>query len=276
MQLFAVIGYPLKHSLSPYMHTAALAKTKIEGAYVPFEIVPMQFEAVMKSLKVLPFTGYNVTVPYKEKVIPYLDRLDTDAKAIGAVNSIHYSRGRLIGYNTDVYGFLCSLKESLSMTPCGKRVLVLGAGGAARAVVYALLKEKAQSVVVMNRTLDKAKKIIHDMRPLMGRTLLGAYAFDEKYIKKILPAVDLIVNTTSVGLKKSDPLLLPARMLPQRSVAVYDLIYNPAKTKLLQTAERRGYRIANGLGMLVYQGARSFEIWTGKKAPVAVMKKAIG
>jgi shikimate dehydrogenase len=273
-KLFAVIGYPLSHSLSPAMHTAALAKAKIPGLYIPFEIEPRQFKKVISEFRSLPFDGFNVTVPYKEKIIPYLDRLSPEAKCIGAVNTVVCGK-TVTGHNTDAYGFITSLKKDLGFNPCGKRVLLIGAGGAARACIYGLGKEKVHAVCIADCNKKKAlelKKYFERHFKKVSFSICRAYPDDYTVLLK---EVDLLVNATPVGLKKSDPSVVPARCFPNKKIAVYDLIYNPAKTKLLQIAERRQYRYANGSGMLVHQGARAFELWTRTQAPAKIMRNTL-
>jgi len=273
-KLFAVIGYPLSHSLSPVMHAAALAKTKMPGLYIPFEIEPAHFKKVMAEFRSLPFAGINVTVPYKEKIIPYLDRLSAEAQCIGAVNTVSCG-SKLIGYNTDAYGFIASLKKDLQFKPPGKRVLIIGAGGAARACIYGLAKEKVHAICIADCDTKKALTLKKHFERYFKKVLFSVCRADPEDYKILLEEVDLLVNATPIGLKKSDSSIVPARCFPKKRLDVYDLIYNPAKTKLLCIAEQKRYKYANGSGMLVHQGARAFEIWTRTQAPVNVMKNAL-
>ena len=269
---FAVIGFPLSHSLSPKMHKAALKAAGVKGDYIAYEISPEFFEETFCSG--FPFNGCNVTVPYKEKVMPFLDEISEEAKVVGAVNTIEFSDSKK-GYNTDVYGFMRSLAEDLQFSAKDKNILILGAGGASRACVYGLAKAGAKKVLIVNRTQEKAERLCEEFAAIFKDVIFAYSSLTEEAIKKQMAEQDLIVNATSVGLKKDDELLLSAGFLEASKPAVYDLIYNPARTKLLQEAESAGCRVSNGINMLVYQGAKSFEIWTGVKAPVEVMKKAI-
>ncbi len=268
--LFALIGYPLGHTLSPVMHMAALNKLKMDGFYTSFEIEPAKFGKVCSILKELPFSGYNVTVPYKEKIIRFLDDVTEDAAAIGAVNTIEISGGKLIGHNTDCYGFLRSLKNDLGISPKGKSVFVLGAGGAARAVVYGLISGGAEKVYLAD--IDRKRSL--GIRRSFKSDIVEVVESNAVVFEKILPTVNLFVNATPVGLKKNDPLLVSPKLFSKKSY-VYDLIYNPADTKLLGAAKKRGAKVSNGLGMLLLQGARAFEIWTGKKPPLDIMYRAL-
>ena len=273
--VLGLLGYPLGHSLSPVMHEAALKKNGLQGTYIPVEIEPKRFREFMKAFRLLPFTGVNVTVPYKEKVMPFLDELSRDAKAIGAVNTIVRKGKKLVGHNTDVHGFLFSLKKDLRFEPKGKTIFLLGAGGAARAVVYGLAKEKASVIFIADRMYAKAKKLGDDFALLFPKTTIVVIKENEDSYKKILAECDLLINATPCGLKKKDPSVVPAKLLPKKKLYVYDLIYNPANTGLTKLATRRQWPCANGVGMLAYQGAVAFSLWTGKKEPLLVMRKAL-
>lgn len=278
-RLFGIFGFPLSHTLSPAMQEAAFSALGLKAYYTVFELDLPRFHRAMKHLGCFLPEGFNVTVPYKEKVIPYLDRLTPKAKAIGAVNTVFRDRGRWAGTNTDVDGFLISLKKDARFRPRGKKVLILGAGGGARAVCYGLASEGALLVMMTDLYLEKAEKIIRDFRPLFPKTRFVKIACDAENLQKALADVHLVVNATAVGLKPSDPVLLQPSWIPKgkakKKMLFYDLIYRPARTPFLKIAARRGHRISNGLGMLLYQGAYAFEHWTRKKAPVSVMRKAL-
>ena len=273
-KLYSVIGYPLTHTLSPHMHMAALKKKRIHGLYISFEIEPRRFQTVMKGLPLLPFNGFNVTVPYKEKVIPFLDALSPEAKIVGAVNTVKGEK-KLKGYNTDVYGFTRSLNEDLKFSPRGKRILLIGAGGAARACIYALAKGGARTIVLADVITQRARKLKKHFSRYFKHVQFIVTLANEEHYKIFLPQIDLLINATPIGLRKTDPVLITPRVFPKKKICVYDLIYNPAQTKLMHIAKRKGCRMSNGLGMLLHQGARAFEIWTGKRAPVKEMKTAL-
>lgn len=274
MKLFGIFGFPLKHTLSPEMHNAAFQKLGLEAVYLPFELPPLEFTRLMRELKKTSLSGFNVTVPFKEKIMPFLDVISREAAAVGAVNTVLRRGKSFYGYNTDIDGFARSLREA-GFTVKGKRVTVLGAGGAARACVYALLKEKAAAVTVLNRTPERGKKLLADMRVHFKTARLASGSMHKEKIKEVLSETDLLINATSVGLKKEDRLLVSKDLFPKRRIMVCDLIYRPARTPLLETAAALGNRTLNGLPMLLYQGAGAFEIWTGKSAPAVLMKRKL-
>ncbi|GIP48304.1 MULTISPECIES: shikimate dehydrogenase [Paenibacillus] len=268
--LLGVIGDPIQHSKSPVMHTAALKACGLAGAYLPFHVKGNRLEEAIRGVRALGFRGINVTVPHKVEVMDYLDRIDEGARLIGAVNTIVNDDGVLTGYNTDGIGYIRSLKEEAAPELRGKRVLVLGSGGAARGIVYALLQEEPGLVTVANRTAVKAREMANEWAHLGRLNGCGMEELDE-----VLPEVDLIINTTSVGMHPHvGDCPLDSRQIPEE-IVVSDLIYNPLKTELLQQAEVRGCTIHSGLGMFVYQGAYAFEHWTGRTAPVEAMRAAV-
>lgn len=256
------------------MHNAAFQKLGLDAVYLPFELPPLEFTRLMRELKKTSLSGFNITVPFKEKIMPFLGGISREAAAVGAVNTVK-RRGKIFyGYNTDVYGFTRALEEA-GFTVKGKHAVVLGGGGAARACVYALLREKAGQVTVLNRTAERAQQLIRDMRGHFKGARLSSGNMSKEKIKEALSETDLLINATSVGLKKNDPLLVTKQLFPKREIAVCDLIYRPAQTPLLKMAAASGNRVLNGLPMLLYQGAGAFEIWTGKKAPVELMRQKL-
>jgi len=273
-KLFAVVGYPLGHTLSPSMHMAALKKRGIPGLYIPLEIEPREFVHVMKDIRRVPLSGFNVTVPFKEKIIPLLDNVSPEARAIGAVNTVKVGKD-IVGYNTDACGFERSLRDDLGFSPKGKRALLIGAGGAARACMYTLAKRGIKTIVIADTVSQKAVRLRNHFQRIFKKVQFIITKANEEHYELFLPEVDLIINATPVGLRKNDPLLIPGRIFPEKKLAVYDLIYNPAQTKLLTVAKKKGCRTAHGLGMLLYQGAKAFEIWTRTKAPVSTMRRAL-
>jgi shikimate dehydrogenase len=274
LKIFAVIGHPLSHSLSPAMHAAALEHAKIPAVYLPFEIPPERFKKIMGDTRLLPFAGFNVTVPYKEKIIAFLDSVSEEARCIGAVNTVKCGK-KLSGFNTDAYGFIESLKQDLRFQPRGKRVLLIGAGGAARACVYGLAKEKARAICIADQDARKARALKNHFTRFFKEIELSVCPADPAEYKVRLEESDLLINATPVGLKKSDSSPVPLESFPPKKIAVYDLIYNPHRTRLLEIAQAKKCSVSNGCGMLINQGARAFKIWTGQSASVAVMKKAL-
>lgn len=269
-----IIGFPIGHSISPVFQQAALDHCGIDATYRAWEVSPEQVGDFVKKLRRPAVLGINVTVPHKEAVIPFLDEVDDWATEAGAVNTIVNRDGRLSGHNTDGYGFLRALREGGGFQPQGRRVLILGAGGAARGVVLALVREGISQLLVANRTLPRAE-VLAQLARARG---IPAQAIPLSWNELSLAAVEahLIVNCTTIGMAhgpnpKGTPLLL--HQIPPTSL-VYDLVYNPMETPLLREAARAGAGLLGGIQMLVYQGAASFEMWTGKTAPVPVMLAA--
>ncbi len=268
--VYGIFGYPVKHSLSPLMQNAAFLKVGIDAVYVPFEVEPDKLGEAINGVRALGIKGINVTVPHKERVIEHLDYLSDEAEFLGAVNTVKNKNGELTGYNTDAEGFLRSLiEEGIEFER--KKVLMFGAGGAARAVGYALLKGGVKFLNIVNRNFQRAKEV----GKLLGtRGNVLVFPLKESTVEALLNDIDLIVNTTSVGMAPGDPWLFNYSRIPE-GITVVDIIYNPPETPLLKAAREKGCKTVNGLGMLVHQGAVAFEIWTGKKAPVDTMRKVL-
>jgi len=268
--VYGIIGHPVKHSLSPLMQTEAFREVGVDAVYVPFEVEPENLKEAVNGLRALSVKGFNVTVPHKERVVELLDFLTEDAEVLGAVNTVKNENGELTGYNTDAEGFLRSLVEE-GVELSGKRVLMFGAGGAARAVGYALLKGGVKFLSVVNRNFSRAKAVA-ELLGKRGNVLV--YPLKESAIEVLLKDADLIVNTTSVGMREDDPPLFDYSKIPE-GITVVDVIYNPPETPLLKAAKEKGCKTVNGLGMLIHQGAVAFEIWTGREAPVERMREVL-
>ncbi len=282
MKYLGVIGDPGKESLSPSFQQAALDHLRLDIVYEAWPTPPEGLAQRVKGLRAPAVLGANVTIPHKEAILPMMDELDDLVRRVGAVNTVVNREGRLCAYNTDVAGFLRALREAGQFDPAGARALVAGAGGAARAVVTALIQAGAARVIVINRTFSRASKLVEDLRAADGATELQA--LPDAYLSWSSAALgaDLLVNCTSIGsdsiaATKQDPeeadSPVPAEVI-RSGVLVYDLIYRPAETPLMAAARRRGARVLGGLPMLVYQGAESFRLWTGREAPVEVMFEA--
>lgn len=277
--LYGIFGFPLGHTLSPAMQEAAFQAVGLKAFYLPFEVRAKEFRALMRRRSCLLLDGFNVTVPYKREVMKYLDGSTPEARAIQAVNTVYQKGGRWLGANTDVNGFLISLKKEGRFDPKTKNVLVLGAGGAARAVAYGLAKSGACEVRIANRLRYqfRREKIRKDFRPLFPKTKFIGLNLNRNGLRKGLEGVDLVINATSVGVLYED-VLIPASLIPsaasRKEILFFDLVYHKP-TRFLETARKRGHRVLDGRNMLVYQGAEAFRLWTGKRAPVAVMRKAI-
>ncbi|MBM4464912.1 MAG: shikimate dehydrogenase [Chloroflexi bacterium] len=272
-KLVGLIGWPVEHSLSPAMHNSAFAALNLNWCYLPLPVPPERLGEAVAGLRALSFVGANVTVPHKEAVMCYLDEVTPQAQAIGAVNTIVVCGEKSIGYNTDWLGFLAALSEA-GFDPQGKRAVILGAGGAARAVVYALAQAGAQ-VTVLNRTLTRTQALVRDFSPPFPSALLVSLPLNSQTLREQAAEAHLLVNTTPVGTwPEVDESIWPEDLALPGHLTVFDLVYNPRQTRLLQQAEAAGARSIGGLGMLVHQGAASFELWTGEKAPVEAMYEA--
>lgn len=274
-KLLGVLGYQVEHSLSPAMHNAALAHLGLDMVYLPLPAKPEDLGRAVEGMQALGFAGANVTVPHKEAVLAWVDELSPEARLIGAVNTLVFGDGKVRGHNTDAAGFLLSLREEAGFDPAGKTCLVLGAGGAARAVVVALGQAGAGTVYIANRTREKAAGLARLLAQDLGVPAL-ALSLEENELAPVLARSDLVVQASPVGMHPHTdvpPIINPALLVP--GTLVYDLIYNPPETAFLRLARERGCRTLNGLGMLVYQGARSLELWTGIPAPVEVMRAAV-
>lgn len=269
--LLGVIGSPIAHSKSPQMHTAGLKALGIKGAYVPLHVHPGSLGEAISSIRTLGFRGINVTLPHKVAVIPYLDAVDRSAEAIGAVNTIVNNGGVLTGYNTDGIGYVRSLKSEAASDLAGRRIMVIGAGGAARGILDALLLERPASVIIANRSREKAAELAESWS---GRGDLKGIGLGE--IEEYVQGMDIVINTTSVGMHPNvDQMPIDPDILPE-GIVVSDLIYNPLHTRFLFESERRkGCVIHSGVGMFLYQGAYALEYWTGRPAPIKEMRQAL-
>ena len=256
-QIVGVFGSPITHTASPAMHNAAFAALKMNWVYLPFHVEPQNLRAALDGVRTMNFRGVNLTVPHKILAVDIVNEMDATARKLGAVNTVVVESGKLRGFNTDGYGFSKAIKEEFDMTLKGKRILILGAGGAGRAIAIQCAHEGAAKVIVANRTPGRLPDTI-------GLDAVGP----------VIGQVDLLVNATSVGLKPGEALPITREMF-RPELAVYDTIYRPAETELIRQASDAGAKFANGLSMLLHQGAKSFEIWTKRKAPLAVMRRAL-
>lgn len=270
-RLYGIFGYPVEHTFSPGMHNAAFQKLHMDACYVSFAVSPDKLGEAAKALIPLGLCGLNVTVPHKEKIIAYLDELSEEARLIGAVNTIEIKEGKLIGHNTDGRGFLRSLRDNAGFNPKGKQIFIIGSGGAARAVGFSLALAGTKKIVFTDLDAGKAVALVIDITDKTGR--LVEYAKHESVAESAAEA-DCVINATPLGLKRADPLPLAPEHIREKHL-VCDLVYNPAETRFLQAAKARGAKRLPGIGMLLFQGVIAFEIWTGKKAPVSIMKNAL-
>ncbi len=262
-KITGLFGYPVEHTLSPVMHNAAFEALGLDYCYVAFPVHPDYLEEAVKAIKALNFSGVNVTIPHKEKVIPFLDEIDKEASYIGAVNTIVNSNGRLKGYNTDGRGFMQYLFEC-GISAEGKEVLIVGAGGGSRAISYYVVKE-AKKVYLYDIEKEKAERLVADLKKNFDNiSTVDDIARIEKF--------HLLINATPLGLKDEDPLPFDTALLRSDQI-VYDLIYK--KTRLLDEASKKGCLTLDGLGMLLWQGVFAFELWTGMSPPVDIMRDAL-
>jgi shikimate dehydrogenase len=276
-----VLGHPVAHSLSPQMQNAALEKSSLEMRYARFEIAPGELHAALELLPRLDFIGVNLTVPHKIAALALVDEADETARGIGAVNTIKVEREKLLGFNTDGKGFSRAIREEFSVDLRDLRVLLVGAGGAARAIAFQCAKENSERLVIANRDLEKAKQLAEELRPFFsGPRVLGpvprlqAIDLDEAAMRFQIANADLVVNATPLGLTRADPAPIPARLLAPH-LMVYDTVYASAPTTFVSSATAAGARAANGLSMLLHQGALAFEIWFDRAAPLEAMRNAL-
>lgn len=268
-KILGIFGYPIEHTLSPFMHNAAFKSLKLDYCYIPFRVRPEDLREAVTALSALDIRGVNITIPHKESVIPFLDRLDREAELIGAVNTVLNEDGKLIGYNTDGSGFIRSLKEEGGVNPKGKSVMIIGAGGAARAIAFSLAIEGADKIFINDIISEKAKELSSAVSDKTPTEVIYI-----KDLKEGTGEVDILINATPLGMKKGDPLPISSELLSSR-LMVCDIVYYPPETPLLKEARKRGIKTLGGLGMLLYQGALAFEIWTDKEPPIEVMRKAL-
>lgn len=272
--MFCVLGHPVGHSLSPAMHNAVLPALGVDGVYVAFDVPPDGLPAAVRGLQALGCAGVNGTIPHKEALVGLMDELSEDARVIGAVNTIEFRKGRLIGHNTDGAGFLADLEAGGGPSPA-RHALVLGAGGSARAVAAALARSGAR-VTVVNRTRVRAQELAGDLNRALGVDTVDTAPQEAEAVSEVAGGCDLLVNTTSLGMWPETSAMPPVPVEALHpGLFVYDLIYNPLETRLLAAARARGCRTRHGAGMLARQGAMSLEIWTGLPVPAEQMEKAL-
>jgi shikimate dehydrogenase len=273
------MGWPIAHSLSPAMHNAAFDALGMNWRYVAFPVHPLRVDAAVEGLKALGFRGCNVTVPHKEAVIPYLDEMPSRVAQFGAVNTLIIRQDRegqctVNGENTDVQGFVHALRQG-DFEPQDRRVLIVGAGGGARGVVYGLCEAGTAEVTILNRTFQRAAALVADLSRHAQGTKLASGALTPETLERYAADVDLMINTTTVGMwPHADASIWPDNRPVPAHLAVCDLVYRPLETKLLRQARAAGALTIDGLGMLVAQGVLSFEMWTGQWPPEDVMRAA--
>jgi shikimate dehydrogenase len=268
-----LLGYPLGHTISPPVLQAAFDYFDLPLVYNAHQVPPEGLEEAVRALRGPEYIGANVTVPYKERVVPMLDAVVSKAQRAKAVNCIVKERGKLIGHNTDVGGFTKALEQDLGFDAWNKRAVILGAGGAARAVLVALADLEVARVTIANRDLSRSSVLVEEFKDEFSPDSLSSINYADTAFPDLLRECDLLVNATPVGMSTfstANSLLIDLALLPPKAV-VFDLIYNPPVTGLLAAANQRGLQTINGMAMLVYQAVEAFELWTGKQAPVGLM-----
>lgn len=273
-RVLGIFGDPVAHSMSPLMQNQALRQAGIDAVYVPYHVRAEHLTQAVAAIRALGLWGINVTVPHKEAVCSLLDEIDPAARLIGAVNTIVNRQGRLIGYNTDGMGFLRSLAEDLQFHCEGKRILLLGAGGACRAALVSLAQAGAARIGIANRTRSRAEALVSEFGAIFPATVFDDFGIGKEELLRAVQGIDLLVNTSAVGLKGETFADLPWSDLSE-NIAVYDMVYSKAGTPLVQEALRRGHRASGGLGMLAGQGEEAFALWTGHRPLAGLMKRCL-
>lgn len=277
-KVFGIIGYPIIHTLSPVMHNKAFEELGYNGVYVPFEVEPGKLGEAIAGIRSMGIRGMNVTIPHKETVMQYLDEIDPMAKAIKAVNTIVNEEGILTGYNTDGVGFLKSL-EAAGISLANKKVMILGSGGAARAIATCALKKAGvEELSIASRTIENIVNLTRDLEHIFDPDKIYSYRFGTDEFRNALPEIDIVINCTPLGLSpkvNQSPLSEDEVGLLPKTAVIADTIYNPSMTQLMRYGNNRGLTVVGGLGMLLYQGIAAFELWTGLKPPEDAMYSAL-
>jgi len=276
-----VLGDPVAHSLSPQTQNAALKACKIDMQYARFQISPDELRSALDLIRELNFVGVNLTTPHKIAASKLMDEIDDNVRRIGATNTVKIDNAKLRGYNTDGKGFARAVRQEFAVDLRDLKVMILGAGGAARAIALQCAREDCERLVIANRTFATAQKLAEELREYFaGPRVLGpvprlqAIPWEEAAIRFQIAHLDLIVNATPLGLNRSDPSPIPARLLAPH-LMIYDTVYREGRTPFVSAAIEAGARAANGLAMLLYQGALAFEIWFEREAPIEAMREAL-
>ena len=272
--VLCIIGDPVGHSRSPVMQNAAIAASGLDYVYVPFRVAAAHLERAVEGLRAVGVAGFNVTIPHKTTIIPFLDGLDESAEIAGAVNTVRMCDGSLIGHNTDGDGLVDALAGDLDFVPGTSPILLLGAGGAARGAIAALCRSGARTIFVANRSADHAESLVSPMRMRFPGVCMEVVPY-HVIAHELLASVSLLLNTTSLGMKGECFEHIEIEALP-KTAKLFDMVYGQSATPLVNSALQLGLRAVNGLGMLVAQGERAFEIWTGVTPPRGVMRRALG
>jgi shikimate dehydrogenase len=270
---FAVLGHPIGHTLSPVMHNASMQELGFDGIYLALDVHPDQLMDVLPAMAKMGFAGVNLTVPHKEIAFRGLDKLDESAELLGAANTVQFTEAGMVGHNTDGYGFLKALDEAFGKTVKEDTVFVLGCGGAGRAVALMAAKEGAKALVLADIDAARIQRLEDEIKTLAPGVTI-TQSLDKASNIELCRECALVVQASPVGMKMTDPSLLPPEAF-RAGQRAFDLVYMYPETAILTTAREAGAQIANGLGMLLHQGARAFEIWTGVKPSIPAMRKAL-
>ena len=275
-RVVGLFGWPVAHSLSPPMHNAAFEAAGLDFIYLCFPVAPDQVEQAVKSIRALGLAGINVTIPHKTAVIPFVDEISKAAQTIGAVNTIVNTKGRLSAHNTDVYGFLRSLKER-DVKVKGADVVIIGAGGVARAMAMGSAVHNTQSITLCDVIAEKARELAGDVKRMAPSVDVKTVEAGSTELKSLLARASIVCNATPLGMKEGDSLPLDEESLDAipGSAAIFDAVYSPFGTPLEKRAQARGLEYIGGLNMLLFQGVRAFELWTGHSPDIQVMKKVL-
>jgi len=271
-KILGIIGHPISHSMSPIMHNIALNDLNLDYVYIAFDVIPKNLKNALKGMKALNIHGLNITIPHKESVIPYLDKVDSLAQKIGAVNTLKLTNDRLFGKNTDAAGFKQALNDA-EINPSGLDVLIIGSGGAAKAVSYSLI-ESVNRLTIFNRTKQNADQLVNTLKK-DSKSQIIAKKLNEFNLANEIKNIDLLINATPVGMYPSHHESVVSPDMFHKDMTVFDLIYNPLETQLIKDAKIAGCKTLNGLDMLINQGALAFEWWTKKKPNTNLMKRKI-
>jgi shikimate dehydrogenase len=272
--VFAVLGHPIGHTLSPVMHNAAMEALDMDAVYLAFDVAPERLLEVLPAMAAMNFRGVNLTVPLKEVAFRGLTNLDESARLLGAVNTVQLLPDGLRGHNTDGYGFLLALAEAFGAGVTGLSVFILGCGGAGRAVAITCATQGAKRIALADVDARRVANVAQEIQRLSDTTVVSRIPQSDDAWRRAGLEADLVVQATPIGMKKGEASLLPAAAFRAGQMA-FDLIYMYPATPFTEAAQKGGARAANGLGMLLHQGVRAFEIWTGKPPPVAAMRRAL-
>ena len=273
-RVYGVFGDPIAHTLSPLMQNATFREYGVEAVYVPFHVRPCDLPEAVAGIRALDVAGVNVTVPHKEKILPLLDQVDGTARLIGAVNTVVNQDGHLIGYNTDASGFIRSVQHELQFAPQHSKVLLLGAGGASRAVAVALAEHRVAQLIIANRTVQRAEHLVGELREHFSAVDFTATGYHDACFRESLADVDLVINATSVGLRGEDISFLPLENI-KGGTLIYDMLYSLSETALIKKAKAFDLPAADGLGMLSAQGEDAFYLWTGIRPATGFMRRCL-